>query len=85
MATISEKALSIFAFAVYHQLESGQPVKKVIREDGKGHQADPDGVQELEAGGFASVQGNDIVFSETGLTVLKSAVDGLKSAAQGTN
>ena len=81
-SSLSDRALAVFAFAAYHELESGQPVKKVIRQDGKGHQADEEAVKELEAGGFVSVDGNDIAFSESGLTVLKSSIDGLKSSAR---
>jgi hypothetical protein len=53
MGDLSDKGLAIFAFAAYHQLESGQPVTKVIREDGKGHKADEEGVSELERLGLA--------------------------------
>ncbi|MEO3433578.1 hypothetical protein [Inquilinus sp. CAU 1745] len=45
---LSDKALSIFAFAAYHELISGQPVSSVVRRDHAGHTADPDGVAELE-------------------------------------
>ena len=78
---LGDGALAIFAFAAYHQLESGQPVKSVIREDGQGHKANEAGLSELEARGLASVEGNDITFSDKGLAILQKAVDGLKSAA----
>ena len=34
---LSDKALSIFAFAAYHRLVSGERVTSVIRKDGAGH------------------------------------------------
>jgi hypothetical protein len=83
MGDLSDKGLAIFAFAAYHQLESGQAVTKVIREDGKGHKADPEGVSELEGLGLAKAEGNDIVFTEAGLAALAKGVDGLRAAARG--
>jgi chromosome segregation and condensation protein ScpB len=81
-ADLSDKAVAVFAFAAYHQLTSGQPVKSVIREDGKGHKADDEAVQELTAKDLVEVSGNDICFSEAGLHVLSTAIEGLKSAAR---
>ena len=79
---LSDKAVAVFAFAAYHQLTSGQPVKSVVREDGKGHKADDEAVQELEERKLASVSGSEIAFSDDGLKVLASAIEGLKSAAR---
>ena len=81
MSGLSDKGLAVFAFAAYHQLESGQLVTKVVREDGKGHRADEDAVAELEHLELAKPDGNDIVFTEAGLATLAKAVDGLRSAA----
>ena len=83
MGKLSDKGAAVFAFAAYHQLESGQTVTKVIREDGKGHKADEDGVEELRQNGLAEISGNDICFSEAGLTVLAKALDAIRSAASG--
>lgn len=83
MADLSDKALAVFAFAAYHQLESGQPVAKVIRSDGAGHQADPAAVTELGERSLATVAGNDIVFTEMGLKVLGQVIEGLRTAASG--
>jgi chromosome segregation and condensation protein ScpB len=81
-ADLSDKAVAVLAFAAYHQLTSGQPVKSVIREDGKGHKADEEAVAELQRRGLATLEGNDITFTADGLTVLGSAVDGLRRAAK---
>ena len=80
MSNLSDKAVAVFAFAAYHQLESGQPVTKVIREDGKGHKADEEALNELAAADLARADGNAIVFTEGGLAMLAKAVDGLRSA-----
>lgn len=80
---LSDKAIAVFAFAAYHQLESGQPVKSVVLSDGKGHKADEEAVAELQAQGLATTSGNDIVFTDEGLGVLAAAVNGLRSAARG--
>jgi hypothetical protein len=45
---ISDRGLAVFAFAIYHQLESGSRVTQVVREDGAGHHADPAAIQELQ-------------------------------------
>ena len=79
-STLSDGACAIFAFAAYHQLQSGQPVTKVIIDDGAGHKADEAGRKELAAANLASDEGNFIVFNEAGLAALKRVVDGMKSA-----
>jgi hypothetical protein len=83
MAKLSDKALAVFAFAAYHQLESGQPVTKVIRSDGAGHQADEGAVAELEQLSLAETRGNDLAFTQSGLGILSRVLDGLRSAADG--
>lgn len=80
---LSEKAVAVFAFAAYHQLESGQPVKSVVLSDGKGHKADAGAVSELQARGLVDVEGNDITFTQGGLAILARAVQGLGDAARG--
>jgi chromosome segregation and condensation protein ScpB len=82
MSGLSDKAIAVFAFAAYHQLESGQPVTKVIRDDEKGHKADDEAVRELEGLGLAKAEGNDITFSQNGLATLAKAVESLRSVAQ---
>lgn len=79
---LSDGALAVFAFAAYHQLESGQVVTKVIRQDGKGHQANEAAVAELTERKLVTVEGNDIVFTESGLALFGKAVDGLVSATR---
>lgn len=80
-SNLSDEAVAIFAFAAYHQLGSGQPVKSVIAKDGSGHQADEKAVSELTSRGLAEQKGNDICFTDDGLSVLSRAVDALKGAA----
>ncbi len=80
---LSDGAIAVFAFAAYHQLESGQPVTRVIREDGKGHRADEAAVDELQGRSLIEIEGNDLCFTPEGLKVLSAAVDGLKDAARG--
>lgn len=65
---LSDKALSIFTFAAYHRLLSGETVSSVIRKDGAGHEADPDGVSELEGRGLVTA-------SETGIALGEAAQD----------
>lgn len=79
---LSDKALAVFAFAAYHQLGSGQPVKSVIRDDGQGHKADDAAVAELESARLVEAGSGDITFTSQGLTVLSGVIEGLKQAAR---
>jgi chromosome segregation and condensation protein ScpB len=80
-ASLSDKALAVFAFAAYHQLESGQPVTSVIRSDGAGHKADEEAVSELVGQQLIASDGNDLVFSQQGLNILARIIEGLRTAA----
>jgi hypothetical protein len=80
---LSDKALSVFAFAAYHQLESGQKVTKVIRRDGSGHQADPEAVQELESRGLVTATADEISLEPEAERVLERIVEGMRRAASG--
>ena len=75
---LSDKALSIFTFAAYHRLLSGERVTSVIRTDGKGHQADPDGVAELEQRGLATVSERDISFGDEAGEFVETIVAALR-------
>jgi hypothetical protein len=63
---ISDKSLAVFAFAAYHQLQSGQIVREVIASDDAGHGADPEAIQELERLGLVGKDGNRISFTDQG-------------------
>ncbi|WP_375460073.1 hypothetical protein [uncultured Enterovirga sp.] len=77
---LSDKALAVFAFAAYHQLGSGQPVKSVIRDDGQGHRADEAGVAELQSAGLVEPGAGEITFTSEGLTFLSRAIEGMRTA-----
>ena len=51
-SSLSDKALAVFAFAAYHQLESGQRVSSIVQRDGAGHRADDTAVRELTERGL---------------------------------
>lgn len=57
MADLSDKARSILAFAAYHSLTSGEAVREVVLDDGKGHKADHEGVEELSSAGLLEADG----------------------------
>jgi hypothetical protein len=40
MPETTDKGLSVLVFAAYHTLVSSEVVRKVVLDDGKGHQAD---------------------------------------------
>jgi hypothetical protein len=80
---LSDGACAIFAFAAYHQLQSGQPVTKVVIDDGAGHKADETGRQELTSNNLATESDNAIVFNEAGLALLGRVVTALKASVNG--
>jgi hypothetical protein len=77
---LSDKALSVFAFAAYHQLESGQKVSAVIRQDGAGHEADPQGVAELEEAGLIEVTEKELVFTQPALPKVEAVIAAIREA-----
>ena len=78
---LSDQTLSIFAFAAYHRLLSGERVLSVIRKDGKGHEADPEGVAELEEKGLATSTSEEISFTEEGADFAEAVVEGMRREA----
>lgn len=78
---ISDRGLAVFAFAIYHQLESGSRVTQVVREDGAGHHADPEAIQELQRLGLVHVDDNRIAFTDQGEAILDRAIAEMRRAA----
>ncbi|KMO34680.1 hypothetical protein VQ03_23100 [Methylobacterium tarhaniae] len=78
---LSDRALSIFAFAAYHHLISGQPISSVVRRDGSGHRADPDGVAEVEARGLATLSDDEITFTAPGIAFVEAVVAAIRQAS----
>ncbi|MCW6511085.1 hypothetical protein [Lichenifustis flavocetrariae] len=76
---LSDKGLSIFVFAAYHQLTSGETVSEVVLQDGAGHAADPQGVREVEAIGLARVDHDRAVLTDAGLTYLGQVLNAVRS------
>jgi hypothetical protein len=79
---LSDKALSVFVFAAYHELASGQKVTSVIRRDHAGHVADPDGVAELERHGLISQNGEFLHFSAEGERLLEALLVAIRQQAE---
>ena len=77
---LSPKALGIFCFALYHQLTSGEEVSGVIAEDGSGHKADPQGVDELVKLELATVDDGFITFTAAGAKLLKQLGENLRNS-----
>lgn len=75
---LSDQALSILAFAAYHQLESGDVVSEVVLDDGQGHKASAKGVEDLQEAGLLEVNGSRGTFTDEGAAKLKAVVDSLR-------
>ena len=78
--TISDRGLAVFAFAIYHQLESGNRVTQVVMDDGAGHQADGEGVDQLRRLGLVGVESGRVRFTETGDAMIGRLIEGLRTA-----
>lgn len=75
---LSDKALAVFAFAIYHQLTSGEIVSAVEAADSAGHKADQAAIDELTARELATVEDGRIVFTPAGALMLSQLVDRLR-------
>jgi len=75
---LSDKALGIFAFAIYHQLSSGDLVTAVATADSSGHRGDPAAIAELESNGLARLDGDRLVFTDAGMVMMSQLVDRLR-------
>lgn len=80
---LSDKAVAVFAFAAYHQLESGQKVSSVVQRDGAGHKADEQAIAELQARGLVKADGQSIQFTPQGETALDTVIQGLQRTLNG--
>ena len=77
---LSDAALGIFAFAIYHQLDSGEPVTRVVADDGKGHRANPAGVEELQQRELGSLEDGFISFTPAGMQMIEQLIGRLRAA-----
>jgi chromosome segregation and condensation protein ScpB len=77
-APLTDEALAVFAFAAYHQLESGEPVTRVVINDGAGHRADGKAVAELTERGLAEVENDRIAFTDSGEALLARIVETIR-------
>ena len=86
MSDMTDKGLSVLVFAAYHTLVSGEVVRKVVLDDGKGHQADPQGVEEMVSAGFLEAEGERGRLTDAGekaLSELLSTIRQAQGVAQG--
>jgi hypothetical protein len=75
---LSDKALAVFAFAIYHQLSSGDVITAVAASDAAGHRVDPNAVAELGGWDLAKQEGEKIVFTPAGALMLTQLLDRLR-------
>jgi chromosome segregation and condensation protein ScpB len=80
---LSDKAMAVFAFAAYHQLESGQKVSSIVQRDGAGHKADDEAIAELQARGLVQSDGQSIQFTADGESALDRVIQGLQRTLNG--
>jgi ribosomal protein S19E (S16A) len=80
---LSDKGLAVFAFAIYHGLESGSRITQVVRDDSAGHRADEEAIHELQQLGLVRIEDHQIRFTEGGETMLDAIVAAMRGAAAG--
>ena len=81
MPQLTDRALAIFAFAIYHELESGTRVTSVVADDHAGHRADPSGVDELVQHDLARREAEHIAFTERGAEMLQFILATIRGSA----
>jgi ribosomal protein S19E (S16A) len=79
--SLSDKGLAVFAFAIYHQLESGSRVTQVVTDDGAGHHADDEAIRELQALGLVTIDDGRVGFTERGEGLLDRIAAEMRRAA----
>ncbi|MCG7391850.1 hypothetical protein MHY87_02885 [Microvirga sp. ACRRW] len=79
LSGLSDEALAVFAFAIYHQLSSGQRVRSVVQRDGVGHKASEKAVSELTERGLIEADGDEIRFTEQGEKALQGFISSLRA------
>ena len=75
---LSDKALAIFAFAAYHQLESGDIITSVVATDASGHSADPEALSELAEKELGKLNGDRFDFTLAGQLILSQVIDRIR-------
>ena len=77
---LSDKALAVFAFAAFHQLESGDVVTSIVATDGAGHRADPAAIAELVEVGLASERDDRLHLTDAGQLMLSQILDRIRGS-----
>ena len=81
MPQLTDQALAILMFAIYHELESGTRVTSVIADDHAGHRAEPSGVDELVRHVLARREADHIAFTERGMEILQQMLATMRASA----
>ena len=81
MPHLTDRALAIFAFAIYHELESGTRVTSVVADDHAGHRADPSGVDELVRHKLARREEDHIALTDRGAEMLQQILATMRGSA----
>lgn len=77
---LSDKALAVFAFGIYHQFESGDVVTSIVSQDGAGHHVDPTAVAELIGLGLVEDRDGRLHFTDAGQLMLSQIVDRIRGS-----
>lgn len=75
---LSDRALAIFAFALYHQMRSGDVISALSLEDGVGHRVDDEAASELTELGLAQMTDTKLIFTPSGALMLSQLTDRLR-------
>jgi hypothetical protein len=77
---LSDKALAIFAFGAFHQLESGEAVTSLAAKDNAGHRANREAMEELASRDLASLEGDRLHLTAAGQLMLSQIIDRIRGS-----
>ena len=77
---LSDKALAVFAFAAYHQLESGDVISSLVSNDKSGHKADPAAVAELVHADLATQHEDRLRLTAAGQLMVSQIIDRIRGS-----
>jgi hypothetical protein len=77
---LSNKALAVFAFAIYHQLNSGDAVSGIVARDSAGHDADKAALDELARLDLAHIGKGKIIFTAAGALMMQQLIDRMRGS-----
>lgn len=81
---LNHEARSILVFAAYQELQSGEPVREIVLNDGVGHVASAKGQEELREAGLIEIGNGRARIIEDGEKVLANLLNLIRAETDHT-